>query len=62
MPPCYSLPWKPSTVVSPTGSLSYQLQTEDGHLWRRHRDQLRKRYVTVEENHSAEKIESQEKS
>ncbi|KRY32211.1 hypothetical protein T01_8746 [Trichinella spiralis] len=52
---------EPSTVVSPTGSLSYQVQTEDGQLWRRHIDQLRKRYVTAEENHSAEKIESQKK-
>ncbi|KAL1286096.1 Uncharacterized protein TPS_00892 [Trichinella pseudospiralis] len=34
--------------------------TEDGQLWRRHIDQLRKRYVTTEQNHSAEKDESQE--
>ncbi|KRY32213.1 hypothetical protein T01_8746 [Trichinella spiralis] len=61
LPPCYLLPRKPATVVSPTGSLSYQVQTEDGQLWRRHIDQLRKRYVTAEENHSAEKIESQKK-
>ncbi|KRY60383.1 hypothetical protein T03_1365 [Trichinella britovi] len=61
LPPCYLLPWKPSTVVSPTSPLSYQVQTEDGHLWCKHRNQLRKRYVTAEENHSAEKIESQEK-
>ncbi|KRY42841.1 Uncharacterized protein T01_3575 [Trichinella spiralis] len=47
-------------VVTPTGPLSYQVQTEDGQLWRRHIDQLRKRYVTAEENHSAKKIESQE--
>ncbi|KRX14070.1 hypothetical protein T07_15262 [Trichinella nelsoni] len=47
-------------VVTPTGPLSYQVQTEDGQLWRRHIDQLIKRYVTAEQNHSAEKIESQE--
>ncbi|KRZ46995.1 hypothetical protein T02_1245, partial [Trichinella nativa] len=40
--------------------LSYQVQTEDGQLWRRHIDQLRKRYVTAEQNHCAEKVESQE--
>ncbi|KRX18868.1 Uncharacterized protein T07_3375, partial [Trichinella nelsoni] len=52
--------WKPAIVVTPTGPLSYQVQTEDGQLWRRHIDQLRKRYVTAEQNHSAEKDESQE--
>ncbi|KRZ81567.1 Uncharacterized protein T08_2084 [Trichinella sp. T8] len=51
--------WKPAIVVTPTGPLSYQVQTEDGQLWRRHIDQLRKRYVTAEQNHSAEKVESQ---
>ncbi|KRX23353.1 hypothetical protein T07_5513, partial [Trichinella nelsoni] len=49
-------------VVTPTGPLSYQVQTEDGQLWRRHIDQLRIRYVTPEQNHSAEKIESQEET
>ncbi|KRY64914.1 Uncharacterized protein T4A_14025 [Trichinella pseudospiralis] len=40
---------------------SYRVtHTEDGQLWRRHIDQLRKRYVTTEQNHSAEKDESQE--
>ncbi|KRY10622.1 LanC-like protein 2 [Trichinella patagoniensis] len=43
-----------------TGPLFYQVQTEDGQLWRRHIDQLRKRYVTGEQNHSAERIEAQE--
>ncbi|KRY59721.1 Transposon Tf2-9 polyprotein [Trichinella britovi] len=52
--------WKPAIVVTPTGPLSYQVQTEDGQLWHRHIDQLRKRYVTAEQNHSAEKVESQE--
>ncbi|KRX69386.1 hypothetical protein T06_7340 [Trichinella sp. T6] len=52
--------WKPAIVVTPRGPLSYQVQTEDGQLWRRHIDQLRKRYVTAEQNHSAEKAESQE--
>ncbi|KRZ00689.1 Uncharacterized protein T11_4754 [Trichinella zimbabwensis] len=52
--------WKPATVVTPTGPLSYKVQTEDGQLWRRHIDQLRKRYVTAEQDHSAERIESQE--
>ncbi|OUC47601.1 hypothetical protein D917_01379, partial [Trichinella nativa] len=39
--------WKPAIVVTPTGPLSYQVQSEDGQLWRRHIDQLRKRYVTA---------------
>ncbi|KRZ95153.1 hypothetical protein T08_2554 [Trichinella sp. T8] len=52
--------WKPAIVVTPRGPLSYQIQTEDGQLWRRHIDQLRKRYETAEQNHSAEKAESQE--
>ncbi|KRZ00007.1 Uncharacterized protein T11_5724, partial [Trichinella zimbabwensis] len=52
--------WKPATVVTPTGPLSYKVQTEDGQLWRRHVDQLRKRYVTAEQDHSPEKTESQE--
>ncbi|KRY04941.1 hypothetical protein T12_11291 [Trichinella patagoniensis] len=49
--------WKPAIVVTPTGPLSYQVQSEDGQLWRI--DQLRKRYVTAEQNHSAERIEAQ---
>ncbi|KRY20306.1 Uncharacterized protein T12_11201 [Trichinella patagoniensis] len=52
--------WKPAIVVTPTGPLSYQVQIEDGKLWRRHINQLRKRYVTAEQNHSAEKVESHE--
>ncbi|KRX70380.1 LanC-like protein 2 [Trichinella sp. T6] len=51
--------WKPAIVVTPRGPLSYQVQSEDGQLWRRHIDQLRKRYVTAEQNHSAERIEAQ---
>ncbi|XP_003367476.1 glutamate [NMDA] receptor subunit epsilon-1, partial [Trichinella spiralis] len=52
--------WKPATVVTSTGTLSCQVQKEDGQLWRKHIDQLRKRYVTAEQNNSAEKDQSQE--
>ncbi|KRZ75031.1 Uncharacterized protein T10_4959 [Trichinella papuae] len=52
--------WKPATVVTLTGPLSYKVQTEDSQVWRRHKDQLRKRCVTAEQNNSAKEIESQE--
>ncbi|KRZ85885.1 hypothetical protein T08_8870 [Trichinella sp. T8] len=57
-------PTKTATVLSPTGSLSYHEQTKDGHRHRhkRHIDQLRKRYVTAEENHCAKQNESQKKT
>ncbi|KRY58412.1 Uncharacterized protein T03_9639 [Trichinella britovi] len=54
--------WKAATIVSLTGPLSYQVETEDGQRWRRHTEQLKKRYVTGEENHRAEKIESLKKT
>nr|XP_034959040.1 uncharacterized protein K02A2.6-like [Zootoca vivipara] len=37
------IPWVPATVVGVTGPRSYQVALEDGHLWRRHIDQLRRR-------------------
>ncbi|KRX72474.1 hypothetical protein T06_11275 [Trichinella sp. T6] len=53
---------KAATIVSLTSPLSYQVETEDGQRWRRHTEQLKKRYVTGEENHRAEKIESLKKT
>ncbi|CAI5793556.1 XP_028570936.1uncharacterized protein K02A2.6-like [Podarcis lilfordi] len=37
------IPWVPATVVGVTGPRSYQVALEDGRLWRRHIDQLRRR-------------------
>ncbi|CAI7934975.1 Hypothetical predicted protein, partial [Podarcis lilfordi] len=37
------IPWVPATVVGVTGPHSYQVALEDGRLWRRHIDQLRRR-------------------
>ena len=42
--------WIPATVIKVTGPVSYQLETESGMFMRRHVDQLRMRYATVEEN------------
>nr|XP_034959630.1 uncharacterized protein K02A2.6-like [Zootoca vivipara] len=37
------IPWVLATVVGVTGPRSYQVALEDGRLWRRHIDQLRRR-------------------
>ncbi|CAI5795729.1 Hypothetical predicted protein [Podarcis lilfordi] len=37
------IPWVPATVVGVTGPRSYQVALEDGRLWHRHIDQLRRR-------------------
>ncbi|CAI5783448.1 XP_028570936.1uncharacterized protein K02A2.6-like [Podarcis lilfordi] len=37
------IPWVPATVVGVTGPRLYQVALEDGRLWRRHIDQLRRR-------------------
>ncbi|CAI5788033.1 Hypothetical predicted protein [Podarcis lilfordi] len=37
------IPWVPATVVGVTGPHSYQVALENGPLWRRHIDQLRRR-------------------
>ncbi|XP_003378312.1 conserved hypothetical protein [Trichinella spiralis] len=51
-------PWKAATIVSPTGPLSYQTANCGADT----QNSLKKRYVTAEENHKAEKIESQKKT
>nr|XP_028570936.1 uncharacterized protein K02A2.6-like [Podarcis muralis] len=37
------IPWVPAMVVGVTGPCSYQVALQNGHLWRRHIDQLRHR-------------------
>lgn len=37
--------WLPSTIVEPTGPLSYRVATPDGKIVRRHTDQLRNRHT-----------------
>ncbi len=37
--------WVPGRIVKRTGPLSFTIQLEQGHVvWRRHQDQIRKRY------------------
>ncbi|XP_026565800.1 uncharacterized protein K02A2.6-like, partial [Pseudonaja textilis] len=38
--------WVPGQVVSVTGSRSYRILLEDGRLWRRHVDQLRRKTIS----------------
>ena len=42
--------WQLGTVTTVSGSVSYNLRLSDGHVWKCHQDQLRKRYIDTAES------------